>query len=204
MSRRARLAVTVAVLMSLFAALSSTAGAATWHNSGSTTFHATTGPTTISSTGAGLVCTAGTVTGTVSTTPFVVPVGSWQAATGTAVFSPCTLGVSGPVVHCQFTVTAQTWTAGPPAVTNGTVDLYCTTSLNGVAFCVTEGGTVGTYTNPTGTTAGKGTLPTGDPVTVTNGPGGTCPLGNGDIATLSDNTYNVTSVAGSPVVTRTA
>lgn len=204
MSRITRLAVLVTALMSLVGVLSSSAGAATWHNSGSSTVHATAGPETLSSTSAGFACPpGGTMTGTVAATPAVVPVGNWAAVTGTLIWTGCTLGVSGYSVECGFTLTASSWTAGTPAVTTGLAEMTCGFYLGGSQFCHVEGSVNGHYRNPSGSTSGSLTTTTGGNLTVTNGPAGTCPLGNGDIGHLSEMTFSMTNAAGSPILTRT-
>src|ERR1044071_3993997 len=63
MSKFARLVVLVTALSSLFAMLSSTAGAVTWHNTGGTSFHATGGPMTYSRASVSLTCSGSTATG---------------------------------------------------------------------------------------------------------------------------------------------
>lgn len=204
MSRIARLAVLVVALTSLFAVMSSTAGAVTWHNSGDSTFTATAGAGTLSSTSAGLACPAGgTATGTVAATPAVVPVGAWSAVTGTVTWTGCTLGVSGYAVDCAYTLTASTWTAGTPATTGGSADVTCGVYLAGAKFCHISGSVTGTYSNPVGATKGSLAIATGGSLTVVNGPAGSCPLGNGDTGHLSASTFTVTSGTGGPVITRT-
>lgn len=203
MSRIARFAVLVVALTSLFAVMSSTAGAVTWHNSGDSTFTATTGPGTLSSTSAGLACPSGTATGTVAATPAVVPVGNWSAVTGTVTWTNCTLGVGGYSVDCAYTLTASTWTAGSPATTGGTADVTCGVYLATSKFCHISGSVTGTYSNPVGTTKGSLAIATGGSLVLANGPAGTCPLGNGDVGHLSASTFTVTSGTGGPVITRT-
>lgn len=205
MSRVAQIAVLVAALLSLFAMLSSSAGAVTWHNSGATTLHATMGQSTLSSTSAGLVCpSGGTFTGTVAATPAVVLAGDWAAITGTASWSNCTLGVPGYAVDCGYTFTASTWAAGPPANTGGLVDVTCGVYLSGTKFCHIEGAVGAIYTNANGTTPGFFMFLTGGALLITKAGPSSCPLGDNDLGHFSAPQLIVTSVAGSPRITRTA
>ncbi len=196
MSRITRLAVLVVGLMSLFGIMSATAGAVTWHNTGSTNFTATTGPGTLSSTSAALNCTGGTGTGD-------APTGATVAATylvrGTVTFSGCSLSGISTGVDCAYTLTGTTQSAG---VTTGDADVTCRVYQFNAQVCHIDGSVHGLYTNPT---AGVGTLTitTGGALITRNPASGTCPLGNGDRAHLSELTFRTTS-ATPPVITRTA
>jgi hypothetical protein len=196
MNRSTRLIVLATALMSLFAITASTAGAVTWHNSGDTSFTATGGPTTLSGTGVNIACTSSDVTGTTGTSPFVGAI--WTAATGSAQFTGCTMAGVSATVTCNYSGTATSWGAGPPAVTSGSVDVFCTSIQGGNPVCVTEGQTAGTYHNPNGVTNGRGTLPASATVKATNGPGGACPLGNGDNMSLTAMTLTLTAASGGP------
>lgn len=206
MSRIARIAVAVTALLSLFGVVSSSASAATWHNSGSTTVHATAGSVTFSSTSAGLACPAGgTMSGTVSATPAVVPVGKWLAMTGTTTWTGCTLGVSGYTVDCPWTFTADSLEQGQPAITHGTKDFTCGVYLAGTKFCDFHGTIETHYVNPeSDVSPGYFVDTTGGTWKPTNTSTGTCPLGNGDLGHASVTTFTLTSAAGSPILNRTA
>jgi hypothetical protein len=209
MNRTTRLIVLVTALMSVFAATSSTAGAVTWHNSGDTSFTATGGPTSISGNGKTLSCTSSDVTGTTGTSPFTGAV--WTAAaSGSAQFTGCSLAGATVAVTCTYTGNAATWAVGPPTVTNGNVGVFCTSTIGGALLCITEGSTAGSYTNPAGTTNGHGTLPASSSVTVTNGPGGSCALGNNSTVSITPMTLTLTAASGGsttphrgPIFTRT-
>lgn len=204
MSRMARTVESVAALLSVFTMLSSTASAATWHNSGATTVHATAGAATFSSTSAGLICPAGgTTTAAVGATP-AVPLGNWAAMTATVSWTNCTLGVSGYGVDCRYTFTASSWADGSPAVTNGVADLTCGVYLAGTKFCHIDGEVPEHYTNPNGATPGRLTLDTYDSLLVNSTVFGNCPLGDLDLSHLSEATFTLTSAAGSPIIRRTA
>jgi hypothetical protein len=192
MSKIARFAVLVASLMSLFAVMSSTAGAVTWHNSGSTAFTATAGAGTLSSTGASLGCVSATGTGTAPT----LTVGNVYSVSGTATFNTCTLSGIATGVDCGYTLTGSSQTSG---VTSGSVDVTCGVYQFGTKLCHIAGSTAGTYTNSTSTL----TIAASSTLTTTNGPTGTCPLGNGDKGSLTHLSFKVTS-ASPPVITRTA
>lgn len=205
MSRIARIAVSFAALTSLFALLSATAGASTWHNSGSTTFHATAGAGTLSSTSAGLVCpSGGTTTGTVAATPAVVPFDAWTAFEGTMTWTGCTLGVTGYAVDCEYALITTSWTDLTADITHAVASLTCGVFLQGTQVCHLVGVLQERYTNPSGATPGKLTIATGGGLTAFNGGVVTCPLGNGDRGHTSEFTFTLTSAAGSPVITRTA
>jgi len=195
MSRIMRFAVLVASLMSLFAVMSSTAGAVTWHNSGSTTFTATAGAGTLSSTGASLACTSASGTGTAPAST----VGVTYSVSGTATFSGCTLSGISTGVDCGYTLTG---TSQSGSVTSGTVDVTCGVYQFGTKLCHIGGSVSGTYTNPV-SGVGVLNLATGGNLILSNGPTGTCPLGNGDRGHLSALAFRTTS-ANPPIITRTA
>jgi hypothetical protein len=207
MSRTIQPAAALIALLSLFAFAASTAGAVTWHNTGSTAFTATSGPTTISVGSNNLACSGGSAVGTVTAGSFVGAI--WPAASGTAVFSPCMFAGQNVVATCTYTVTAVSWTAGPPATTSGNADATCFSVLqsSGTTLCITEGTTPGSFKNPSGITKSSGTLSTsGTGLTITNATPATCPIGTG-AAHLSDTTFTVTTAngaGGGPIVTRTA
>ena len=105
MSKIARLVVLVTALSSLFAMLSATAGAVTWHNTGGTAFHATGGPGSLSIGSATLACSGSTATGTA---PGGSTVAQHYNVTGTITFSPCQLVGQSTYVHCHFNLTGTT------------------------------------------------------------------------------------------------
>jgi hypothetical protein len=203
MSKFSRIVVLVTALASLFAVMSSTAGAVTWHNEGSTTFHATGGAATLSFTGAGspttLPCAASTATAN-------APVGTFTSAvyrvTGTLRFTPCSLIGQSTYVDCTFTLTALTWSAG---VTAGPVDVTCDARLEvgNVGLCHVDGSTPGSYTNPSGLTPGRFTLTSPSTLTVTNFGSTSCPIGTGSDH-LTEHTLNLTPGTAGPIITRTA
>lgn len=205
MSKIARFAVLVAALLSLFAVLSSTASAVTWHNTGNTAYTATITSGTLSVTSANFVCNGGVMTATVASAPFVGNV--WTAETGTATFTACSGGVN-LTIDCSFTATAISWTNLSPAVTHASVDTTCGAYVGGALVCRIEGRIPSAATNPIGGTPGTVTSQTGPGLTVTNG-AGSCPLGNNDPADLSVMKATITngtggSGSGGPIITRTA
>ena len=88
MSKIMRIAVLAMSLVSLFAVMSSAAGAVTWTNTGQTSFTATTGAGTLGSTGTSLNCATASATGATRTP--VSGVGAAIAA-GTITFASCRL-----------------------------------------------------------------------------------------------------------------
>ena len=197
MSRIARFAVLVTALMSLFAVMSSTAGAVTWHNSGDTNFHATGGPGTLSIGANNLACSGSTATGD-------APLGSTVITNylvrGTVTFSPCTLAGQATTVGCEYTLTAISQSG---SVTSGVADVTCVARLtaSGTGLCHIAGSTGGQYTNPTATTTpGKVTLFASSTLVVTNSTAN-CPLGTGN-GNLTEQT--ITFTHRGPILTRTA
>ena len=198
MSRIARIVVLVTALTSLFAVMSSTASAVTWTNTGSTTIHATGGPGTLSVGANSLACATSTATGTVP----MDFTGTVLSVTGTITFDSCVLAGQNTYVHCGFTLTGQAF--DEPGTTTGTADVTCVARLNSTntPLCHIEGTTPGQYINPSGTNPGRVTLLTsGLGLTVTNASGSSCLLGTG-AGHLSEQTLTLTSVAGSPIITR--
>ena len=200
MSRLTRVVVLAAALASLFAALTSAAGAATWDNSGSTSFTATGGPATLSVGSVMVPWTSADLTGVSPTSST-----TGDLATGTTTLTNCSLG--GALCHgaCTYTLTAASQSGG---VSSGTVDVTCDLFVFGVAACHVAGTTPGSYTNPVGTTKGKLTLAhsSGTLRVFNPGNGGVCPLGNNVGATLTTHTYSITAANGAglgPAFTRT-
>ena len=201
MSRITRVVVLVTALMSLFAVLSSAAGATGWDNSGSTSFTATGGPGTLSVGANALTCADSGTTGTSPTSS-----ATGDLVTGTATFTGCTLGGVPAHMSCTYTLTATGQAGG---VTSVTIDATCDAFVFASAACHVRGTTHGTYTNPVGTTKGKLTLAhSSGTLTVFNAPGATCLLGNNVGATLTAQTLTITTALGGtgtlgPVITRT-
>ncbi len=195
MDRITRAAVLVVALIGALGALSSSAGAVTWHNTGSTAFTATSGPFTFSTTSAGLNCTGSTSTGTAPSTT----VGVTYSMTMTTTFSGCTLGgvTTGWECNERFTMTSQSG-----GVTSGTLDVTCGIYQYNSKLCHMGGSWPATYTNPV---LGVGVLDlvTGGNLFFSNATAGTCPFGNGDRMHASAVTRRTTS-ANPPVITRTA
>jgi hypothetical protein len=179
MSRFARFAVLVAALTSLFAIMSSSAGAVTWTNEGATAVHATglggalhVGVNTLS-------CTGATATGT-------APMHGLNAysVTGHVVFTPCSLVGQNTFVSCNYTLTAQTHTGGTlGGVTGGIADVTCDARLESgsIGLCHISGSTTGSYINPsTATGTGRLTLNTTSTLVVSDFGSTNCPLGTGN------------------------
>ena len=196
MSRITRIVVLVTALMSLFAVMSSAAGAVTWDNSGSMSFTATGGPGTLSVGAVTLPCGSSDATGTAVTSSTTTDV-----ATGTATFTNCLLGGASATVHCNYTLTALSQHhVTAPFVITGLADAHCVALVFGAPACTITGSTAATYTNPVGMTPGKLTLVHSSTLRVHNPPGGgTCLLGNNVAATLTSQTFTVTGGDGTGV-----
>ena len=194
-----RRVVLAAALMSLFAVVSSAAGAVTWDNSGSTSFTATGGPATLSVGATNFPCADATLTGT-SPTSSLTP----DIATGVATFTSCTLGGAPAHETCVFTITALSQLGGSAS---GNMDTTCDLSLFGVTACHVAGTTPVTYINPSGSVKGRLALAhSSGTLRVFNPAGGTCLLGNNVAATLTSSTFTITAANGAgngPVITRT-
>ncbi|MCW2992540.1 MAG: hypothetical protein JWQ18_35 [Conexibacter sp.] len=197
MSRYARVVVLVVSLVSVFGVMSAAAGAVTWTNSGDTAFTATVVGGTLSSTGSSGSCPAGaTATGTVASSPFVG--NTWAGLTSTGTASNCTLAGVSTTLRCSYTLTAQSWVSGMPAVTTGTADINCDMTQFGTTICRLTGTGSGSYTNPLSpSTFGKATSGTGS-LKVSNGTSGTCPMGNGDSVSVTHGTSTITGATGGP------
>jgi hypothetical protein len=195
MSKLMRITVLVVSLMSLLGVMSSSAGAVTWTNDGDTSFTATGGPGTLSGGGLSLVCSSAHATGMTGTAPFAGTI--WDAATGEATFNNCSIAGISTAVNCTYTLTAQTWSAGPPAVTSGNIDATCNVTQGGTKICHVEGQTAGHYTNPTATSFGTLVLTESNTLKTTNATG-SCPLGNNTNVTLSQQDFKLENAAGGP------
>jgi hypothetical protein len=204
MSKFSRIVVLVTALASLFAVMSSTAGAVTFTNTGGTSFHAVGGAGTLTATrhpgvGSNLTCTASTATGTVAM--------DFTSVTGDVTFTGCTLTANPAHVACHFTLTPVLWTNATQAVTSGSAAVTCTASVGGVPLCHIEGSTPGDYFNPDlPNTTGRLTLTSSSTLTVTHSNGasscssllGTTPSGPGH---LTEQTINLTGPAsGNPFI----
>jgi hypothetical protein len=207
MSRITRFAVLITAFASLSAALASTAGAVTWHNTGGTAFHATGGALSLSVTGSGgtnlLTCTASTATGVA---PGGTTVGATYTIPATLTYSPCTLAGNAAYIHCNsnFTGTFQ-----PAAgITSGNADLTCVMRLtaSNTALCHLGGTTPFHYTNPSGTTPGRFTLTPSSTLVMSNASGSSCSIfiGSFTSATTHSSHQTLALTDGGPVITRTA
>jgi hypothetical protein len=203
MSKFARCAVLVAALASLFAVLSSTAGAVTWHNTGSTAFTATGGPGTLAVGANNLACTASSGT---ATAPGGSTVATVYNMSFTFTWKPCSLAGQNTFLHCDLRLTGSLFSAG---VTAGSLDLTCDAKLTAsptVGLCHFSGSVPVSFTNPFGATKGKVTLTASNTLVVSNYNTTSCPLGTGT-GTVSEQTLNVTNGTPTtlgPVLNRTA
>ncbi|WP_445148215.1 hypothetical protein [Baekduia sp. Peel2402] len=202
MSKIARVVVLVTALTSLFAVMTPAAGAVTWTNTGSTTVHATGVGGTLSVGANSLACTGSTA----SATAPAHSAAAVYSVVGTVTFSPCTL-IAGQAAfaHCGFTLTGATWDTGTPARTTGVADVTCDLRLvasPSAKLCHIEGTAPSQYIDPSGANPGRLTLTTnGTGLTVTHASGTSCLLGTGT-GHLSEQTLVVTTVPGSPIITR--
>jgi hypothetical protein len=192
MSRIARIAVLVTALASLFAVLSSTAGAVTFTNSGSTAFTATGGPFSLSvNSGANsLACTASSATGTVAS-------GAFTAILGSLHYSPCTFIGQSATLGCTYTLTPISFTSG---VVQSAVDVHCIYRLvaSGSALCNVTGSTPATYVNPIGAAKGRLTLLASSTLVVSNNSDASCsalgiPTGTTRVGSLTAQTIAITN-----------
>jgi hypothetical protein len=203
MSKIARLAVLVAALASLFAVLSSTAGATTFTNSGATSFHGRGFDVRLDVTNgaggsSGLTCDGVDMTGNVTS-------GVFTTIAGTITFAPCVLVGLHTKWVCPYTLTPASFAAG---VMTGTAAVNCVTTLAtgpGTALCNITGSTTVRYTNPTGSTAGRLTLLASHTLSVTNASDASCSAtgvatGTAKVGDLSERTISMTDLANSPAV----
>jgi hypothetical protein len=203
MSRIIRVVVLATALISAMAALTSSAGAVTWHNSGSTSFTATAGPGSLNVTGAlGLSCTSSTATGVAGT---ISTAATWKAVHGTVLFNGCLSGGVPSPTSCTYDLTALSWTGPTPAVTTTVADVDCAVFQFNAKVCNIAGQVHSTYTNPHGT---PGRLSLFHPGALRTG--ASCVAGIGgpnEPATLTSQTFTVTTGSPStsgPIITRTA
>jgi len=210
MSRITRWAVLAAMLASLFAMLSSSAGAVTWHNSGDTAFTASGGASTMTVTAVNLACTGSNQTGTSPSASFVG--NTYMMASGTVTYTGCTLSGVATTSVCDFLLYTAA-TSPPPwdlALLIGWA--VCRIYQFGVEICRVEGQTTGGYNNPVNpSTFGKITISSSTALRTTNGSGATCPLGAGEPLALTAQTWTISSAGGGattphlgPRITRTA
>jgi hypothetical protein len=197
MSKIARFAVLVASLMSLFAMMSATAGAVTWHNRGDTAFTATNPATgTLSVTGVNLVCHGATATGASPSAAFGGTL--YTGATGTVTFSPCFISGIPTHVGCTYSLTVSAAATGTtPPTFDGNADVTCDVTQFNTKICHIEGQTAASYTNPEGA-FGKLVLSHSNTLTVTSPAGASCPLGSPEQATLTTQTFTITNATGGP------
>jgi hypothetical protein len=195
MSKIMRVCVLVVSLMSLFGAMSSSAGAVTWSNDGGSTFVAAGGPGTLSGGALSLLCLSSDLTGTVGTNPHAGTI--WKAASGTLRFTNCNISGVPTNAHCTYTLTATGQSVS--SVTNGDVDLTCDLTQDpATKVCHIHGSTPGHYINPPDA---RLILTESSSLRTTSVPPGNCPLGNGGATTLSPQTFTITS-AIPPILTR--
>jgi hypothetical protein len=198
MSRISRSAVLVAALTSLFAALSSSAGATTWHNRGGTNFTATGGAATLSVTGVQLRWTNSDLTGTApalsTALTYAIPMTSnWTGLTISGI--PYTS-------HCNYTFT--TTNAAVNHIFSGSMDVTCEVrDPAGQKVCHIEGQTPTTYRNPETGLGAQFVPATSTTLRTTNGSASaSCPLGAGEPTHLTQQAFNVTS-SPAPTIVRT-
>jgi hypothetical protein len=201
MSRISRVVVLVAALMSVFAVVSSSAGAvSTWKSTNTTAFTADGTAGSLSGNGKTLSCTGSTATGAVSALDFTGAVWT-NAVHGNVTFSGCVLAGTPYAVTCTYSLTA---TSISGTQVGGTVGLNspdgCTATVGGVSACRIEGAIPGTYDNPPDA---KLTIPAAS-LTVTNGTGTTCPLisGTSGVGSLTAQTFTITG-ANAPTISGT-
>jgi hypothetical protein len=203
MSRIAHIAVFIAALTSLFAVMSSTAGAVTWTNEGATALHATAGHGVLHVVNNALTCQGGTASGTAP----AHSAASTYTVTGTATFNPCTIAGQSTFIHCNYSLTGTAFAGATlGGVTAGNLDVTCEARLSAgtqLKLCHIWGSTPISYTNPTvagGT--GRLTLTQSSTLNVSNGGATSCPLGTGN-ATLTETGFT-TTVGSTPILTRHA
>jgi len=206
MSKFSRFVVLVTAFASLFAVMSSTAGAVTWTNTGETSFHGTSPGGVLAVTGSSapatsnLTCTAATATGTAAAV--------FTTVSGTVTFNPCSLNGTAADVGCTYTLTPATFASG---VTTGSAAVTCTARLaaTGTPLCHIAGSTPGHYINPAGSTNGRLTVTASSSLVVTPETGtgsGSCSSLLGTASSgfghLSEQTFTLTS--SGPVIARDA
>jgi hypothetical protein len=203
MSRIIRVVVLATALISAVAAMASSAGAVTWHNSGSTAFTATAGPGSLTVTGVvGLSCTSADATGVTAASNFVGA--TWKAVHGTVNFTNCLTGGVPSPTHCTYDLTATTQPS--VGVTTGVADVTCTVYQFNAKVCHITGTVHAVYHNWEGAVPGRltllhpGNLRTDTPCAAAIG-------GPHEPATLTSQAFTVTSglPAGTlgPTITRT-
>jgi hypothetical protein len=187
-----------ALAAALFAVAASSASAVTWHNSGATSFTGTGTATQFDFGGAVLPCTGPAVMGTAGSGPFSGA--TWtNAATLNASYSHCTLAGTPWNVQCAL---SDSFTGQTGAITSGSASASCDINILTTKACGATATIPTTYTNPSGSTPGAFTLGQAT-LTLSNGPQGSCPFGNGAVGTFTHQTVTLSSAAGSPVITRT-
>jgi hypothetical protein len=205
MSKISRIVVMVTALISVFAAMTSSAGAvSTWKSTNTTPFTADSGPVSISGNGTTLSCTSGTATGAATALDFTGAIWT-NAIHGNMTFSGCILGGTPWHWSCTYSLNATGYSSLTHVV-NATLNLNapndCTASVAGVTACTIEGTLPASYDNPPDA---KLTIPAGS-LTVTNGPSTHCPLiagaGTHGVLARTAQTYTVTG-ANAPTITGT-
>jgi hypothetical protein len=210
MSRISRVVVLATALLATAAALASTAGAVTWHNSGDTAFTASGQASTYSVTGVSLVCSGATMTATSPSAAFVGA--TYGLATGTFTRTGCSLSGISTFITCSFKMTATAQDAAVRTVTTGSFDVSCSMTQSGAEICKIEGTQPATYVAPTAPSqSGQFILPHSSSLRTTDGNAGSCFLGTGEPLTWTTETFSLTSATGGatsphlgPVIQRTA
>jgi hypothetical protein len=199
MSRFTRIVMLVMAITSLFAVMSSSAGAVTWTNTGATAVHATGAGLRLHVGASAFSCTASTLTGTAP-----LHGATSYAVSGTILFTPCTLLGQPALMACTSTLTAITHVGGVfGGLTTSNLDLNCNFALEAAPttfLCHLTGATPGSYTNPAAA-GGTGTLTLHTSVgalVMTNGSGGNCPFGTA-ASTLTHTTF-ITTAANTPII----
>lgn len=194
MTRISRAIVLLGALTSLLAAMSSTAGAVTWHNAGDTAYTATGGAFTYSVTGIQQRCTGSDVTGTApaSTTALT------YVMTGTLTYTGCTTSGIPSTFHCSYSFTTSA--AAVNHVFSGNFDLACGIyDTSGIRICQIEGQTPATYHNPETGLGAQFTLHTSSTLRTTDGGlGVSCPLGAGEPVHITSQVIAITNATGGP------
>jgi hypothetical protein len=204
MSKISRIVVMVTALMSVFAVLSSSAGAvSTWKSTNTTPFTADGGPVSISGNGITLSCTGATATGAATALDFTGVIWT-NAVHGNITNSGCSLAGTQWTWSCTYSLTATGYSSLTHVV-NATLNLNapndCTIASGGVAASTLEGTLPVTYDNAPDA---KLTIPAGN-FTATNAathcpwlPGGS----TSGLVSLTARTFTVTG-ADAPTITGT-
>jgi hypothetical protein len=213
-----RLLAALVAAMALSAMGASVASATTWHtNKGvigyTGTFTGTSGAFTLTGPTAALRCTSSTYAGTEGGPSFSGT--TWSGAfTGRLTASGCTVGGQSVTITCDVVMTVTNY-SGPTAspalsgVSTGTADFECSVVRLGVQVCGISAGAVPfSYTNPStaGGLDGKFSVPAvtaGGVIVISNGSGGSCPVGVGAAALTALTEGLGSSTVVQPIMWRT-